>query len=78
MSTMKIKKGDTVKVIAGKDKGKETKELEGSVILKERPNHSDDLNAVTNGIKLGFRSCWAISVFHRHIFDAPAMVDGVD
>ena len=29
MSTMKIKKGDTVKVIAGKDKDKEGKVVDG-------------------------------------------------
>lgn len=39
MSTMKIKKGDTVKVIAGKDKGKEGKVIavnkeEGKVLVE--------------------------------------------
>ena len=34
MSTMKIKKGDTVKVIAGKDLGTEGKVLSVDVIIK--------------------------------------------
>ena len=34
MSTMKIKKGDTVKVIAGKDKDKE-----GKVVAVDKKNH---------------------------------------
>ena len=37
MATMKIKKGDNIKVIAGKDKGKEGKVLEaldGKVIVE--------------------------------------------
>ena len=40
MATMKIKKGDTVKVIAGKDKGKEGKVLEvlGNKVIVENIN----------------------------------------
>ena len=42
MSTMKIKKGDTVKVIAGKDKDKEGKvvavDAKNSKVLVEGPN----------------------------------------
>lgn len=54
MATLKIKKGDTVKVIAGKDKGKEGKVLavnatKGTVLVEgvnmikkhEKPNNSN-------------------------------------
>ncbi len=45
MSTFKIKKGDTVKVIAGKDKGKE-----GKVISVDRKNNKvlvEGINLIT-------------------------------
>ena len=38
MSTMKIKKGDTVKVIAGKDKDKEGKVVAGRRQKKKKPS----------------------------------------
>ena len=49
MSTMKIKKGDTVKVIAGKDKDKE-----GKVIAVDTKNHRvlvEGVNMVTKHTK---------------------------
>ena len=49
MSTMKIKKGDTVKVIAGKDKDKE-----GKVIAVDTKNHRvlvEGVNMVTKHAK---------------------------
>ena len=49
MSTMKIKKGDTVKVIAGKDKDKE-----GKVIAVNRKNNTllvEGVNMVTKHAK---------------------------
>ena len=49
MSTMKIKKGDTVKVIAGKDKDKE-----GKVIAVDRKNGRvtvEKVNVVTKHTK---------------------------
>lgn len=49
MSTMKIKKGDTVKVIAGKDKDKE-----GKVIAVDTKNHRvlvEGVNVVTKHTK---------------------------
>ena len=49
MSAYKIKKGDTVKVIAGKDKDKE-----GKVIAVDTKNHRDlveGVNMVTNHTK---------------------------
>jgi large subunit ribosomal protein L24 len=49
MSTMKIKKGDTVKVIAGKDKDKE-----GKVIAVNLKNHTalvEGINMVTKHAK---------------------------
>ena len=42
MSTMKIKKGDTVKVIAGKDLG-----TEGKVLSVDVKNHKSWLRALT-------------------------------
>ena len=49
MSTMKIKKGDLVKVIAGKDKGKE-----GKVVSINAKNHTaivEGINMVTKHAK---------------------------
>ena len=49
MSTMKIKKGDTVKVIAGKDNGKE-----GKVISVDRKNNKvlvEGVNIITKHTK---------------------------
>ena len=45
MSAMKIKKGDTVKVIAGKDKGKEGKVL--AVNVKDNTVIVEGINMVT-------------------------------
>lgn len=49
MSAMKIKKGDTVKVIAGKDKGKEGKVL--SVNVKKSTVLVENINMVTKHSK---------------------------
>lgn len=49
MSAMKIKKGDTVKVIAGKDKGKEGKVL--SVNVKNSTVLVENINMVTKHTK---------------------------
>nr|WP_317282540.1 50S ribosomal protein L24 [uncultured Sellimonas sp.] len=49
MSTMKIKKGDTVKVIAGKDKGKEGKVI--SVNKKEGKVLVEGVNMLTKHTK---------------------------
>ena len=49
MATMKIKKGDTVIVIAGKDKGKEGKVLE--VCPKEDKVIVEGVNMITKHIK---------------------------
>ena len=46
MSAMKIKKGDTVKVIAGKDKGKEGKVL--AVNVKDNTVIVENVNMVTS------------------------------
>ena len=45
MSAMKIKKGDTVKVIAGKDKGKDGKVL--AVNVKDNTVVVENVNMVT-------------------------------
>ena len=49
MSAMKIKKGDTVKVIAGKDKGKEGKVL--AVNVKDNTVLVENVNMVTKHTK---------------------------
>ena len=49
MSAMKIKKGDTVKVIAGKDKGKEGKVL--AVNAKDNTVLVENVNMVTKHSK---------------------------
>ena len=49
MSAMKIKKGDTVKVIAGKDKGKEGKVL--AVNVKDNTAIVENVNMVTKHSK---------------------------
>lgn len=49
MSAMKIKKGDTVKVIAGKDKGKEGKVL--AVNAKDNTVIVENVNMVTKHTK---------------------------
>ena len=49
MSTMKIKKGDTVKVIAGKEKDKEGKVL--SVDKKNGRDVVEGVNMVTKHVK---------------------------
>ena len=59
MATAKIKKGDTVKIIAGKDKGKEGKVLEvsnGKIIVENanmvskhsKPNQSNPNGGINN------------------------------
>ena len=49
MSAMKIKKGDTVTVIAGKDKGKEGKVL--AVNVKDNTVLVENVNMVTKHTK---------------------------
>ena len=49
MSAMKIKKGDTVKVIAGKDKGKEGKVL--AVNVKDNTVIVEGINMITKHAK---------------------------
>ena len=49
MSAMKIKKGDTVKVIAGKDKGKEGKVL--AVNVKDNTVIVEGINMVSKSTK---------------------------
>ena len=49
MSAMKIKKGDTVKVIAGKDKGKDGKVL--AVNVKDNTVVVENVNMVTKHAK---------------------------
>ena len=61
MSAMKIKKGDTVKVIAGKDKGKDGKVLAANqnagIVTKEAPLHISNVMLVVDGkaTRVGFK-----------------------
>ena len=54
MSTMKIKKGDTVKVIAGKDLGTEGKVL--SVDVKNHKVLVEGVNKITKKLLLIFQT----------------------
>lgn len=62
----------------GEDQGDEAEEFERSVVLEERADHGDDLDAVADRVELRLRSRGAVSVLHRDVLDAPAVVDGVD
>ena len=63
MSAMKIKKGDTVKVIAGKDKGKEGKVVavdqnqNGGIVTQEGPINVSNVMLVVKGqvTRVGFK-----------------------
>lgn len=58
--------------------GNEAEELERTIVLEERADHHDDLDAIANCIEFRFRPLGAVAVGDRHIEDAPAAVDGVD
>ena len=62
MSALKIKKGDTVKVIAGKDKGKQgakpsSANTTGGIVTVEAPLNISNVVLVVDGepTKVGFR-----------------------
>lgn len=61
-----------------KQKRDEAEELQRAVVLEQRADHRDDFNAVAHGIELGFGAFRTVAVLDGHIFDAPAVVDGVD
>lgn len=62
----------------GKDECNKTKEFERTIVLKECSDHCDYLNAVANCVELGLGACGSIAILHRHIFYAPAVVDGMN
>ena len=62
----------------GEEQRDEAEELERAVVLEERADHSDDLDAVAECVELGLRSRGAVPVLHRDVPNAPAVVDGVD
>ena len=62
----------------GEEQRDEAEELERAVVLEERTNHGDDLDAVADRVELGLRPRGAVPVLHRDVPDAPAVVDGVD
>lgn len=62
----------------GKDECNKTKEFERTIVLKECSDHCDYLNAVANRVELGLGACGSIAILHRHIFYAPAVVDGMN
>ena len=66
MSTMKIKKGDTVKVIAGKDKDKE-----GKVVAVDKKNGKvtvEKVNIITQSLlqqtRMAELSRWKLPLMH--------------
>lgn len=61
----------------GKDECNKTKELERTIVFKERSDHCDDLDAVADRIEFGFRALRSIAILHRHVFNTPAVVDGM-
>ena len=62
----------------GEEQRDEAEELERAVVLEERADHGDDLDAVADRVELRLRSRGAVPVLHRDVLDAPAVVDGVD
>ena len=60
MSAVRIKKGDTVKVIAGKDKGKEGKVL--SVNAKNHTALVEGVNMVTKHVKPKLNTAMRVSI----------------
>lgn len=70
--------GSEGKAYDGKDKCDKTEELERTIVFKERSDHCDDFDAVAERIEFGFRALGPISILHRHVFNAPAVVDGMD
>ena len=62
----------------GEEQRDEAEELERAVVLEERADHGDDLDAVADRVELGLRSRGTVPVLHRDVPDAPAVVDGVD
>ena len=77
MSAMKIKKGDTVKVIAGKDKGKEGKVL--AVNVKDNTVIVEGINMVTKHNKpSGANQAGGITTKEAalHISNVMLVVDG--
>lgn len=66
------------KAYDGEDERYKGKELERTIVFKERSNHCDDLDAVANGVELGLGACGPIAILHRHVFNSPAVIDSVD
>ncbi len=69
MSAMKIKKGDTVKVIAGKDKGKEGKVL--AVNVKDNTVFVENVNMVTKHTNHLQQTSRAESLQKKLLFTSP-------
>lgn len=66
------------KAYDGEDERYKGKELERTIVFKERSNHCDDLDAVANGVELGLGACGPIAILHRNVFNSPAVIDSVD
>ena len=62
----------------GEEQGDEAEKLERAVVLEERADHRDDLDAVADRVELGLRTGGAVPVLHRDVLNAPTVVDGVD
>ena len=77
MSAMKIKKGDTVKVIAGKDKGKEGKVL--AVNVKDNTAIVENVNMVTKHSKPSAENQAGVIITKEapiHMSNVMLLVDG--
>ena len=74
MSAMKIKKGDTVKVIAGKDNGKEGKVL--AVNAKDKTVLVENINKVTKHSKPSQQGGIITKEAPLHISNVMLVVDG--
>lgn len=59
-------------------KRNEAEELQRTVVLEQRADHRNDFNAVAHGVEFGLGTLGTVAVLDGHIFDAPAVVDGVD
>ena len=62
----------------GKYECNKTKELERTIVFKERSDHCDDLDAVADRIEFRFRALRSISILYWYVLNAPAVIDGMD
>ena len=56
----------------------QAEELQRTVVLEQRTDHRYDFDAIADGVEFGLGTRGTVAVLDGHIFDAPAVVDGVD